>query len=666
LDLMLAQDIIQPSASPWASPIVLVKKKDGTRRFCVDYRRLNDVTTKDAYPLPRIDESLDQLAGSKWFSCLDLSSGYWQLEVEPSDMPKTAFITRRGLFQFKVLPFGLCNAPATFERLMELVLAGLHWEICLIYLDDIIVYGRTFGEMIDRLELVLQRFSEAGLKLKPQKCQLFKEEVEFLGHVINAKGVSTDPKKIACIKDWPIPGCVKDVRSFLGLCGYYRPFISNYSHVAKPLTKLTEKDQKFSWTNECSEAFEKLKHMLMTAPVLAHPDFSKPFILDTDASNQAIGAVLSQKIENKERVVAYASRTLSKSERKYCVTRKELLALVFFTKYFRHYLYGREFTARTDHSSLRWLMNFKNPEGQVARWLELLSSFNFTVEHRPGKLHGNADGLSRKPLTEPSAANTDEKDHSDSCMHVETTEQSEHRNLIHLQEEDNELAMVRSWVENKERPASKDIDSGSYVMKSLWNQFPCLDIHDGLLVRRLNNFEDGTTSMQAIVPRNTRRTILQGCHDVKTAGHLGGKKTLSKVRQKFYWPGLQSDVRAYVAGCETCMKRKEPNPTKRAPMQIVRSGFPMERLAIDILGELPLTNKGNKYILVISDYFTKWTEALPMANMEAVTVAKLLVEEIICRFGIPRTIHSDQGRQFESKLFQEMCKLLDIEKTRTT
>ncbi|MCG8033048.1 MAG: DDE-type integrase/transposase/recombinase, partial [Candidatus Thiodiazotropha taylori] len=348
------------------------------------------------------------------------------------------------------------------------------------------------------------------------------------------------------------------------------------------------------------------------------------------------------------------------------MTRKELLALVFFTKYFRHYLYGREFTARTDYSSLRWLMNFKNPEGQVARWLDLLSSFNFTVEHRPGKLHGNADGLSRKPLTEPSAANTDEKDHSDSCMHVETTEQSEHRNLIHLQEEDNELAMVRSWVENKERPASKDSDSGSYVMKSLWNQFPCLDIHDGLLVRRLNNFEDGTTSMQAIVPRNTRRTILQGCHDVKTAGHLGGKKTLSKVRQKFYWPGLQSDVRAYVAGCETCMKRKEPNPTKRAPMQIVRSGFPMERLAIDILGELPLTNKGNKYILVISDYFTKWTEALPMANMEAVTVAKLLVEEIICRFGIPRTIHSDQGRQFESKLFQEMCKLLDIEKTRTT
>ena len=259
---MLENGIIQPPTSPWSSGIVLVKKKDGTRRSCVDYRRLNDATIKDAYPLPRIDESLDQLAGSKWLSCLDLSSGY------------------------------LCNAPATFERLMETVLSGLHWQICLVYLDDIIVYGKSFEELINNLDQVLRRFADAVLKLKPKKCQLFKKEVEFLGHMINEFGVSTDPRKIDCIEYWPQPSNMREIRSFLGLCSYYRRFIPDYSHVAKPLTRLTEKSKSFDWTDECQHAFDCVKKLLMTTPVLAHPDFTKNFILDTDASDNAIGAVL--------------------------------------------------------------------------------------------------------------------------------------------------------------------------------------------------------------------------------------------------------------------------------------------------------------------------------------------------------------------------------------
>ena len=347
------------------------------------------------------------------------------------------------------------------------------------------------------------------------------------------------------------------------------------------------------------EAFEKLKQMLTTAPILAHPDFSQPFILDTDASDLAIGSVLSQKIDNKERVLAYASRTLSKAERKYCVTRKELLALVYFVKYFRHYLYGREFTVRTDHGSLRWLMNFKNPEGQVARWLEVLSTYTFTVEHRPGRLHGNADSLSRKQV---SPCNKDiheevayEKENQNrQYLQLSITEtEADDRDLIKLQQEDEDLARVRTWVESNKRPCSKEIAACSYVLKSLWNQFPRLELQNGLLVRKLENFENDSISYQAIIPRDARRDILRYSHDLKTAGHLGGKKTLSKVRQMFYWPGLQGDVKSYVAGCETCTKRKEPNPTKRAPMQIVRSGFPMERIAIDILGELPITSNGN-------------------------------------------------------------------------
>ena len=363
---MLKADVIERSASPWASGVVLVQKKDGSVRFCVDYRKLNDITVKDAYPLPRIDETLDHLSGARWFSTLDLSSGYWQVEMEPDDRPKTAFVTSKGLYQFKVMPFGLCNAPATFERLMETVLCGLQWDICLIYLDDVIVFGKTFDEMTDSLQKVFDRLHTAGLKLKAKKCTLYGEQVEYLGHIISKTGVATDPKKVEAIKSWPEPSSVKDVRSFLGLCGYYRRYVKDFSKIAKPLHKLTNKGAKFQWTEECQSSFDKLKAHLVSAPILAFPDFSQTFIVDTDASDMAIGAVLSQNQGNSERVIAYASRTLSKSERMYCVTKKELLAVVYFVKQFRHYLYGRKFTIRTDHGSLRWLPNFKQPEGHLA------------------------------------------------------------------------------------------------------------------------------------------------------------------------------------------------------------------------------------------------------------------------------------------------------------
>ena len=315
------------------------------------------------------------------------------MEVDEADRAKTAFVSRRGLFEFKTMPFGLCNAPATFERLMETVLAGLNWQICLIYLDDIIIVGKTFDDMIRNLDEVLQKLHDAGLKLKPRKCQLFAKRVDFLGHVISGEGIQTDPKKTQAVREWPRPESLHEVRSFLGFCSYYRRFIPKFAEISKPLHKLTEKNQKFLWTKECNDAFETLKEKMVSSPILAHPDFTKPFILDTDASDQAIGAVLSQRIEGKEHVIAYASRTLTKSERRYCVTRKKLLAVINFVKYFRHYLYGRAFTVRTDHGSLRWLMKFKNPEGQIARWLETLSSYEFKIDHRPGRVHRNADGL---------------------------------------------------------------------------------------------------------------------------------------------------------------------------------------------------------------------------------------------------------------------------------
>ena len=540
------------------------------------------------------------------------------------------------------------------------MLAGLHWETCLVYLDDIIVCGKTFEEMVKNLDEVFSRLQQAGLKLKARKCHLFAQRVEFLGHIISEEGVSTDPKKTECIRNWPIPSTVKEVRSFLGFCSYYRRFIFRFAEIAKPLHKLTEKSERFKWTEECLEAFQNLKSKLINAPILAHPDFSQSFILDVDACDQSIGGVISQVINGEERPVAFASRTLTKTERSYCVTRKEMLSLVNFVKHFKHYLYGRKFLVRTDHSSLKWLMNFKNPEGQIARWIEVLASYDMKVQHRPGRQHGNADGVSRIPCTQCGRHDGKER------VNVLDCSDSRNLDLKTLQDEDRDIALLKGWLESGVRPDSKDTSSESYVVKALLGQWKNLELHDGLLVRRYEDSDTNRTIRQAIVPQSKRREVLKFSHDVQTSGHLGMMKTMSKVRQNYYWPGVSQDAKIYVSGCEICQKGKEPIPSKRAPMQVARSGYPMERIAVDIMGELPETERGNKYVLVVSDYFTKWTECYPMPNMEAVTVAKLLVEQLFTRFGVPEQIHSDQGRQFESNLFAEMCKLLQIDKTRTT
>lgn len=394
---MLDRGIITRSTSPWSSPIVLVDKKDGTKRFCVDYRLLNKHTIKDSFPLPSIAESLDALDGAKYFCTLDLASGYWQVPLDNDAKLKSAFVVPGGLYQFEVMPFGLCNAPSTFERLMENILTGLQWKILLIYLDDVIVFGSTVQEVLDRLTIVLDRLREANLKLKPKKCHLFQTEVLYLGHVVTAEGVKTDPSKVEAVKTWPTPTNPTDVRSFLGLASYYRRFIYQFSEVVKPLTNLTKKDQPFIWSSDCEKAFSTMKELLTTTPILAYPRRDAEFTLDTDASNFAIGAVLSQVQDGKERVIAYASKTLNQAEQNYCVTRRELLAVVVFLKHFRHYLYGQRVTVRTDHGALRWLFNFKNPEGQLARWLEVITQYQLTLEHRAGRVHSNADGMSRRP-----------------------------------------------------------------------------------------------------------------------------------------------------------------------------------------------------------------------------------------------------------------------------
>ncbi|MES9904881.1 MAG: pol polyprotein, partial [Sedimenticola sp.] len=395
---MEAAGVIEPSCSSWLSPIQLVTKPDGSVRFCCDFRKLNDATIKEFQPLPRIDDNLDALSGSSWFGCLDMRSGFWQINVDEESRPKTSFSIQGGRqMQWVKMAFGLCNAPSTFSRLMQMTFSDLTYKILVLYLDDIIVYAKTFDQALENLKIAFERLREANLKLHPKKTILFQKEVTFLGHRISEEGISTCPEKVKAVKDWPTPRSVRDVRSFLGLASFYRKYIHHFSEKAKPLHELTEKGRKFAWNEECEQAFNVLKDALMSSSVLALPTNDDYFVVSTDASATAAGAILSQIQNGQEKVLAYYSKCFSRTERRYCATRRELYAVILAVRQFHHYVYGNKFTIRTDCASLRWLLNFKVLEGQLSRWLTELYTYNFVVEHRPGKLHTNCDALSRRP-----------------------------------------------------------------------------------------------------------------------------------------------------------------------------------------------------------------------------------------------------------------------------
>ena len=396
LQTLLDAGVIQPSESDWASAPVLVRKKDGSVRWCIDYRALNDKTVKDSFPLPNIEDCLEALAGTQYFSTLDMASGYYQICMAPEDRKKTAFVTKYGLFEHKRMGFGLCNAPATFQRAVQLVFRGLLWNSLLAYLDDINVLGRDFEDALTNLEDTFERVRQYHIKLKPKKCFLLRTELEFLGKLVTRSGVKVSPKKIDAVVKWPNPVNKKELQSFLGFVNYHRDHIQGYAGIAQPLYELTGKVP-FQWTKAHQRAFQRLKDLLVSAPCLSYPQPGKTFVLDTDASDVSIGAELSQLQEGKVRVIAYASHVLQPAQRRYCVTRKELLAVVKFCRQFRHFLLGQPFIVRTDHSSLVWLWRFRHLEGQLARWVEELAQYDMKIIHRSGKHHNNADGLSRIP-----------------------------------------------------------------------------------------------------------------------------------------------------------------------------------------------------------------------------------------------------------------------------
>lgn len=395
----LDKKIIKPSISPWSAPVVIVPKKPGSDgvisyRMCVDFRELNKVTVPEVYPLPDIHDTLDMLGGSKYFTALDMNSGFFQVQMDPGSQEKTGFSTPDGHFEYLRMPMGLINSPAVFQRLIDTTLSGLK-DACLPYMDDILIFSPDIDQHCVDIARVLDRFKAVNLSVQLKKCQLAQSEINFLGHVISREGIKPCSKKIEIVKNFPQPKNDKEIRSFIGLCSYYRRHVPNFADIAKPLTKLTKKNESFDWTSECDTSFQKLKTTLTSEPLLIYPDFSKKFILSTDASGVAIGAVLGQVINGVEHPIAYASRQLNSAERNYTVTERELLAVVWSVKYFRCYLYGRSFALYTDHSAIRWLLSISDPSSGLTRWALKLAEYDYQVYHKPGVKNTNADCLSR-------------------------------------------------------------------------------------------------------------------------------------------------------------------------------------------------------------------------------------------------------------------------------
>lgn len=642
VEKMLQQGVIQPSSSPWSSPVIMVKKKNGSWRFCIDYRKLNAATHRDAYPLPRVDATLDSLAGSTFFTTLDLASGYWQVDVAPHDKEKTAFSTSKGHFEFNVMPFGLTNAPATFQRLMECTLAGLVGDQCLIYLDDVIIFSSTFEQHLNRLASVLDRLRAAGLKLQAKKCHFAQAQVTYLGHIISNKGIEPDKSKLTAVSAYPTPQSTKEVKQFMGISNYYRRFIPGYAQIAEPLHRLLRKSSKsFQWTKECEISFTTLKSKLTTPPILAYPLFTVPFTVSTDASDRAIGGVLSQIQDGHERVIAYWSRQLNKAERNYSTIEREALAVVGAVKEFYPYLYGFHFTLLTDHNPLTSLKGIKDVGGRLARWLLFLQQFDFTIEYKKGSANSNADTLSRRPPEHPEVAAIG------TCTLL-----ADHDTLAKAQQEDPQLANLKGHIEQ-----------GTFPTRCPRGLRKCF-LKQGLLCREYTESATRMTYTQIVMPSSLRNRVLQEAHN--NLGHFGAKKTFEQVRTKFYWPGYEQDVQRWVQECERCQKRNPPQPNPPAPLGTIQATEPFEVLSWDIMGPLPTSTQGNKYILVITDIFTKWVEAFPLKDTTANTLATVLMNEVVCRYGAPCKLHSDQGANLCSNVIQCLCQLLGITTTRTS
>lgn len=631
LDDMLSKGIIEPSNSPWSSPIVMIKKKSGDWRFCVDYRALNRVTVADAYPIPFVSATLDKLRDAKFLSTLDIRSAYWQIPVSEESRPLTAFtVPRRGLFQFKRMPFGLTNAPAVWQRLIDRVVGVDLEPYAFVYLDDVIICTPSFEEHLRVLKEVMNRLTAAGLSLNRDKCNFCKSELKYLGYVVNSSGLLVDPEKVEAIVRIPPPKTVTEVRRIVGLASWYRRFVPNFSTLMSPLTNLTRKNVKFRWDDECENAFHTVKDHLIRAPVLSCPDFEKPFTIQCDASDYGLGAVLTQTLDDKEHVICYLSRSLTKPERKYSTTEKECLAVLFAVEKLRPYIQGSKFYIITDHYCLKWLNSIKDPVGRIARWAIRLQQYDYEITHRKGKDHVVPDALSR---TVPVVDAIDTEELPD--FTVVTTTDKWYKNMYDR---------VRSY------PSS----------------FPLWTIDGEKLFKRARipypDLVSAPDEWLLVLPRDTRTLVIKHFHDSPMCGHPGVAKTFARVAERYYWPNMRVDVARYVGKCHVCLQAKpeqRPSMGKMCSVQPTCSR-PWQVVSVDLVGPLPRSSSGYSFIFSVCDVFSKYVLFFPLRKATAPGIVKWLEDYVILVHGAPEKLIADNGSQFRSKQFRDLMKMYGV------
>lgn len=772
LDEMLEQNIIRESNSPFSSPLWIVRKKaikcencqagkackDGKcgkprYRIVIDFRHLNNSCIGDNYQIPNITDILDKLGNAKYFTTLDFFSGFTQVELAEEDKFKTSFSTCFGQFEYNRMPQGLKTSPARFQRLLDSVLSGLEGARVFTYIDDVALHATSLQEHDAKVRNVFDRLRTHVLKLNPGKCVFLSKSVVYLGHLLTPEGVSPNPDLVKVVKDYPACRNPRDIKSFLGLCSYYRKFIENFSKIALPLTSLLKADVKFLWGPTQQEAFENLKERLTSKPILQYPKWDEPFILTTDASNQAVGAILSQGVIPQDLPIAYASRKFNKAEVNYSTTEKELAAIIFGVKHFRPYLYGKKFTIVTDHRPLTYLMNVKDPGSRLIRWRLKLEEYDYEIVYKPGRQNANADCLSRIPEPKRNVGSTKEShsvpvtiaqtnvvkpgydDYLETtsrtviinplikemgkpidqikdnicffiCKNLETFPKAETKlftklgHLEHLEKADRILNKIIN-VKDQNRIAyyviAKEEYLGSVTDKELFGLLTSL--RDELLKSKVqtltipkmfdqkNYFKyEKLRSMIRFIflgsgieitlvthsPREAKPEeipiILKENHDTPFAGHAGFQRTYKRIKAQYRWPKFKEEIRAYVQACPSCQTNKIIRRGKtRMPMVITstaRTAF--QKIAMDILGPLPITENGNRFVLAVQCDLTKFSQAYALPDHEAETVARTLVNRFFSIFSMPDDILSDNGTEFCAKLMEAMARLFQIRKIRTT